>query len=69
MDHACFHCGASAADSSHKPGLDCVRFICGLCVDKAVRPHGRSLRFPRDEQEEFLLTGNSRHAHAQEVPA
>jgi hypothetical protein len=25
-------------------------------VDAAVRPHGRSLHFPHDEQEEFLVT-------------
>ncbi len=49
----CLHCGSQP---DHKLGLDCVRFICGACVDAAVRPHGRSLHFPHDEQEEFLIT-------------
>jgi hypothetical protein len=45
-----------------------VRFICGECVDAAVRPHGRSLHFPHDEQDEFLLTpGFQPSAFAPEV--
>lgn len=53
-DHrACLHCGGQP---DHKLGLDCVRFICSLCVDAACRPRGRSLHFPRDVQEEFLVT-------------
>lgn len=52
---ACEHCGST---SNHKPGVDCVRYICATCVELAMRPHGRSLRFPRDEQDEFLLTSS-----------
>lgn len=64
MDLTCLHCGEAP---DHKPGLDCVRFICTLCVDKAVRHGGRSLKFPRDEQEEFLLTPNFVASHIEEV--
>lgn len=64
----CLHCG-SAPEPSHTPGVDCVRFICGACVDLAMRPHGKSLRFPRDEQDEFLLTGTLTHTTPEEVPA
>ena len=54
----CLHCGGTG----HKPGLDCVRYICGDCVAAAMHPHGKSLRFPHDEQDEFLLTGHSSHS-------
>lgn len=64
----CVHCDKPAPETGHKPGLDCVRFICGECVDAAVRPHGRSLHFPHDEQDEFLLTpGFQPSAFAPEV--
>lgn len=60
----CEHCGATP---SHQLGIDCERFICGLCVDAALRKNGRPLRFPREEQDEFLLTGAIRCNQLQEA--
>lgn len=49
----CLHCGRDP-----EPGIDrhAVRFICSTCTEKAMHPHGRSLRFPHDEQDEMFLT-------------
>lgn len=49
----CLHCGRDP-----EPGIDihASRFICSGCVTTAMHKHGRSLRFPHDEQDEMFLT-------------
>ncbi len=32
------------------------RYICSSCVSLNMRPHGLSLRFPHDEQDEMFLS-------------
>lgn len=49
----CLHCGSQP---DHKLGVGTVRFICTRCVLTAMSANGRSLHFPHDEQDEFLIT-------------
>lgn len=49
----CQHCGS---EPDFALGVDATRFVCTICTTKAIRKDGRSLHFPRDEQDELFLT-------------